>query len=59
MNFVEIQKWIVMTLATLGRKGREIFVSELANDIEGGDIPRSLKMAWNSVIAAITSTSAQ
>ena len=55
VNFVEIQKWIVMTLATLGRKGRETFIGHLACRIDAEDVPKSLKMAWNDVIATITS----
>jgi hypothetical protein len=57
VNFVDIQKWIVMTLATLGRKGRESFIGELARCVEADGIPKFLKMAWNEIIAHITSTS--
>jgi hypothetical protein len=55
VNFIEIQKWIVMTLATLGRKGRETFIGDLARRMDAEDVPKSVKMAWNDVIATITS----
>ncbi len=57
VNFLEIRQWIVMTLATLGRKGRDIFLAEMAKSLEADDVPKSVKMAWNDCIAAITTAS--
>lgn len=47
VNFLEIEEWVVMSLATMGAKGRAIFNHELMELLDGPDIPRSLKMAWN------------
>jgi len=53
VNFLEITKWIVMLLATLGRKGREVFVRVLSDLIDEDGVPRYLKIAWNNCVAGI------
>lgn len=55
VNFLEIKNWILMTLATLGKKGRTIFYRVLLDRLSSADTPASLKVAWNSHIARITS----
>lgn len=55
VNFLEIKNWILMTLATLGKKGRGTFNRILLDRLSSEDIPSSLKVAWNKQIARITS----
>ncbi|MHB1938645.1 MAG: restriction endonuclease, SacI family [Acidobacteriaceae bacterium] len=54
MNFLEIKTWVLMSLASMGKRGREIFNSHLASLIGDASIPRALKVAWNDYIAAMT-----
>jgi hypothetical protein len=48
-----------MTLATLGRKGRERFLSELARRIDEEKMPRTVKVHWNEAIAQLTTSRTQ
>ena len=57
VNFLEIKNWILMCLATMGKKGRAIFNHVLVNLLDAPDIPKSLKVSWNEQIARITSPS--
>ncbi len=50
VNFLEVKEWIVQSLATMGRKGRTIFNEALMELLDAPDIPRSLKMAWNTQV---------
>lgn len=54
VNFVEIKKWIFMLLATVGSSGRSTFNKSLIGLLDGPDIPRGLKVAWNDQISRIT-----
>lgn len=55
VNFLEIKDWIIMSLATMGKRGRAIFNRELLNLLDAPDVPRSLKVAWNEHIQRLTS----
>jgi hypothetical protein len=55
VNFLEIKDWIIMTLTTLGKRGRAKFNSILLDRLSTEDVPSSLKVAWNDHIARITS----
>jgi SacI restriction endonuclease len=57
VNFLEIRTWILMLLASMGKRGREIFSEKLLGLIGDAAVPRSLKVAWNDCIAALTSVS--
>jgi hypothetical protein len=59
VNFLAIKEWILMTLATLGRKGRERFLSELARRIDEEKMPRTVKVHWNEAIAQLTTSRTQ
>ncbi len=48
ISFVEIPVWTGMILATLGQKGRELFNKELLTMLESPDVPKSMKVGWNS-----------
>lgn len=50
VNFLEIKDWIVMSLATMGTRGRAIFNGRLMELLDAPDVPQLLKMAWNTQI---------
>ena len=50
VNFLEIKDWILMSLATMGTHGRAVFNRTLTELLDGPDVPRSLKVAWNSQV---------
>jgi hypothetical protein len=55
VNFLEMKNWVLMVLATLGKKGRSIFNGVLAENTSNKDFPAALKISWNKQIARITS----
>ena len=50
VNFVNIKEWILMILATMGMRGRELFNRELMQLMDAGGIPQALKVSWNENI---------
>jgi len=54
VNFIEIKTWILMVLATMGKKGRGLFNQILLALLEGPDVPNSLKVTWNELITRLT-----
>ena len=57
VNFVEIKNWVLMSLATIGRQGRDAFNRQLVSLLEEPDIPSALKVSWNEqIIRAISTT---
>jgi hypothetical protein len=57
VNFLEIKNWVLMALATLGKRGRDVFNGHLLELIDDAAIPRAVKVAWSDYIAALTTTS--
>jgi hypothetical protein len=55
VNFVEIRGWILASLATMGKKGREAFGDILLRLIDDEDMPRYVKIAWNEQIERLVS----
>ena len=55
VNFVDINTWTCMSLVTMGQAGRDAFNSQLTSMLNGDDIPRTVKVAWNELVAGITS----
>lgn len=55
VNFLEIKTWILASLATIGKKGRDIFNRTLVNLLDDQDIPKTLKVSWNEQIVRLTS----
>ena len=53
VSFLEIKDWILMSVATVGAKGRAIFNRVLLELLDDPELPRSLKMAWNAQIEGI------
>lgn len=53
VNFLEIKNWIVMSLATMGTRGRASFNRVLVGLLEAPDVPRTMKVAWNEQIAEL------
>lgn len=54
VNFLEIKNWVLTALATMGKRGRELFNGHLLAMIDDPALPRGLKVAWNDYIAALT-----
>jgi len=55
VNFVEIKIWITQVLATLGARGRRLFMTKMVELLEENDVPATLKMAWNRLAEAVIS----
>ncbi|MEW5795301.1 MAG: restriction endonuclease, SacI family [Candidatus Zixiibacteriota bacterium] len=53
VNFLEIRHWLIMSLATLGSRGRKCFSRTLVGFIEAPDFPSTLKVAWNEQISRL------
>jgi len=53
MNFVNIKDWILMTLVTVGNRGREIFLREVLELLEEPGMPQFIKVAWNEQLSKI------
>jgi hypothetical protein len=56
VNFLEIKEWILMSLATMGRRGRHRFNKILVELLDSPEIPRNVKVGWNNQIAALVGT---
>ncbi len=54
VNFMDLREWIRATLATIGGSGRELFNQALLDALALPDVPKSLKVAWNRELAALT-----
>ncbi len=50
INFMQVKNWIAANLATLGARGRGIFLKETLALLEEPDVPAYVKTAWNDVI---------
>jgi hypothetical protein len=53
VNFIEIKEWILMSLATMGRQGRDTFNKTLTTLLDAPEIPRNVKVGWNTQIAEL------
>lgn len=53
INFLEIKNWILMSLATTGKRGRGIFNKVLVDLVDAPGIPKTLKVNWNELIGQI------
>ena len=54
VNFVAIKEWLMMVLATVGRKGRQIFNEAFMEMLEDADVPTALRVGWNKLVEQIT-----
>jgi len=54
VNFLEIKGWVLNSLATMGRRGRDLFNGHLLALMNDEAMPRQLKVAWNDYISALT-----
>jgi hypothetical protein len=50
VNFLGVRDWIIMSLATMGAKGRSLFNQHLMDLLEATDVPKSVKMGWNTQV---------
>jgi hypothetical protein len=55
VNFVDIRTWARMSLVTMGKGGRAAFNASLTDLLAADDMPRSIKLGWNEIIARVTS----
>src|SRR5258708_3863341 len=53
VNFLDIKEWILMSLATMGKIGRDTFNRILIGLMDAPGIPRNVKVGWNNQIAAL------
>lgn len=54
VNFVDLHIWANMSLIMVGQKGREAFNTQMIASLDT-DVPRNIKVAWNDLVAKITS----
>ncbi len=54
VNFLDIKTWILMCLATMGKRGRANFNGILVHLLEESGVPSLMKVAWNDQIAKLT-----
>jgi hypothetical protein len=57
VNFLGIKNWVLMALATMGKRGRDLFNGHLIQLIDEPTMPRAVKVAWNEYVSALTSVS--
>ena len=55
VNFISIKEWILMSLATMGKRGRSIFNTQLMLLMESEEVPAPLKVSWNDHVSALMS----
>lgn len=55
VNFVDILSWAWISLITIGQSGRDAFNVQMLLMLDLDDVPRGLKVAWNDLVATITS----
>jgi hypothetical protein len=55
VNFLKIKKWILMNMASMGKRGRAAFNANLLDLLGREDVPRQLKVAWNDQVNKILS----
>jgi len=53
INFAQIIDWLLMLLATLGKRGREIFNNRFMNLLEDEEVPKAVKVAWNDSVSSL------
>ena len=56
INFLQVQEWIINNLGTIGAKCRGIFMNEVIELFAMGDIPASIKVAWNDAVKEVVGT---
>jgi hypothetical protein len=55
VNFLDIKTWALNTLATIGKNGRAVFISEMVKLLDADDVPRKMKVGWNEQVQKLTS----
>ena len=53
LNFLVIEDWIVMILATIGVNGRRMFTRTLLEILDSEDAPTALRVSWNQQIESV------
>ncbi|MGO9113274.1 MAG: restriction endonuclease, SacI family [Thermoguttaceae bacterium] len=50
VNFLGVRDWVIMSLATMGARGRSFFNQHLMRLLDAADVPKSVKMGWNNQV---------
>lgn len=53
VNFVTLKQWVLMSLATMGKGGREAFNREFLDLLSSESIPKALRVSWNDQISGL------
>jgi hypothetical protein len=53
VNFINLKEWMLMSLVTMGKSGRDLFNKELMNILETSGISQALKTIWNEQINSL------
>lgn len=56
VNFLDFKNWILMTLATVGGRGRALFNSHLISQLTTPSVPKAVKLAWNNALETLTAS---
>jgi len=56
VNFLDIKEWILMSLATMRKLGRDTFNRILISLMDAPGIPRNVKVGWNNQIAELVTS---
>jgi hypothetical protein len=54
VNFVDVNTWLVMSLATLGARGRSVYNTQLTELFGAPDLPKTVKAGWNEEVFKLT-----
>ena len=55
IDFLVIRDWVIITLGTLGTRGRSAFNAAMIDLLDSPDVPATLKMSWNEQINRVVS----
>lgn len=53
VSFVLIAEWLKLTLATIGKAGRQQFNQEMLSLLDDQRTPQSVRAAWNSAVSSV------
>ena len=53
INFLPVRDWLVNTLGTIGREGRDAFTREFLKLLDSRAVPVTVKVAWNDQVRAL------
>lgn len=51
LNFVDMERWILAILASVGSRGRTMFIESVIELLDSPGVPVSMKLSWNENVA--------